>query len=98
VTEAVHVFELLVEIEPLGPGVQMLAGLGAAHVVVAATLVDPGRGEPLPLAELFENRAGPPMEMRVDNVHGMLSCRRRRFNDFKGGLFRVNAPRPSCMA
>ena len=75
VAEAVHVFELLVEIEPLGPGVEMLAGLGPAHVVVAAALVDPSLGEILALAELFENRAGPPMEMRVDDMHGMMSCR-----------------------
>jgi hypothetical protein len=74
VAEAVHVFELLVEIEPLRPGIEMLAAGGSAHVVVAAALVDPGLGEFAALAQLVENRAGPPMEMRVDDVHGTTSC------------------------
>ena len=68
----VHVFELLVEIEPLGPGVEMLAGVGAAPIVVAAARIDPRVGEILALAQLVENRPGPPMEMRVDDVHGAL--------------------------
>ncbi len=76
VAEAVHVFELLVEIEPLGPGVQVLTGIGAAHVVVAAALVDLAPRVVLPRAELVENRARPPMEMGIDDVHGAQSCKR----------------------
>ena len=101
VAEAVHVFELLVEIEPLGPGVEMLAAGVAAHVVVAAALVDARLGEVLALAELLENRAGPPMKMRIDDVHGRAVLPLAHRPDFKileGGLFRVNAPRPGCMA
>ena len=88
VAEAVHVFELLVEIEPLGPGVEMLAGVGAAHVVVAAALVDPALGVLGALAELLEDRARPPVKVGVDDVHigdpARASCRRPRFNDSKG--------------
>src|SRR5262249_16890353 len=68
--EPVHVFELLVEIEPFGPAVEELAGVGAPHVIVAAALVDSRARIVLALAELVENRPGPPMEMRIDDVHG----------------------------
>ena len=70
--EARHVFELLVEIEPLGPAVEMLAAVGTAPIIVAAARIDPRVGEILALAQLVENRPGPPMEMRVDDVHGAL--------------------------
>ena len=81
VAEARHVLELLVEIEPLGPGIEMRAAAGAPHVVVAAALVDFGLGEILALAELVENRPGPPVEMRIDDVHGALLPNGLRFND-----------------
>src|SRR5262249_17327310 len=74
VAEAVHAFELLVEIEPLGPAVEVLAAVGAPHVIVAAAPIDPRAGVVLAPGELVENRPGPPMEMRVDDVHGA-SCR-----------------------
>jgi hypothetical protein len=66
-----HVFKLLVEIEPLGPGVEVLTASAAAHVVVAATVVDPRLGEAATLAELVEDRTRPPVEVRVDDVHGL---------------------------
>src|ERR1700736_3125210 len=70
VSEPVHVFKLLVEIEPFGPAVEMLSTARAPHVVVAALPVDLGTGIFLAPAKLVENGSGPPMEMRVNDVHG----------------------------
>jgi hypothetical protein len=47
----------------------MLAGVGAAHVVVAAALIDLTPGIFGALAELLEDRTRPPMEVGVDDVH-----------------------------
>ena len=69
VAEAVHVFELLVEIEPLGPAVEMSAAACTARVVVAALAVHRGPRVVLALAQLVEDRARPPMKMRIDDVH-----------------------------
>ena len=74
VAEPVHVRELLVEIEPIGPAVEVRAGAVAAPVVVTAVGVAPSAWESLPLAKLVEHRARPPMEMGVDDVHGFLPC------------------------
>ena len=70
--EAVHMLELLVEVEPLGPAVDRLAELGAAPIAVATTVVGRGTGKILALAELLENRPRPPMKMRIDNMHARL--------------------------
>jgi len=70
--EAVHVFERLVEVEPLGPGVEVATAALPAVIAVTALVVDVGLGEILAFAQLVENRSGPPMEMRVDDVHGAL--------------------------
>jgi hypothetical protein len=43
-----------------------------AKIAVAALVVDVRPGEFLALAQLVENRSGPPMEMGVDDVHGAL--------------------------
>src|SRR4029077_19244463 len=72
VAKARHVFELLVEIEPFGPGVEMAAGALPAKIAVATLVVDARLGKILALAQPVENRPGPPMEMRVDDVHGAL--------------------------
>ncbi len=72
VAQARHVFELPVEIEPLGPGVEMAAAVLPAKIAVAALVVDVRPGEILALAQLVENRSRPPMEMRVDDMHGAL--------------------------
>src|SRR6185369_12431331 len=90
--EAVHVFELLVEIEPLGPAVEMLAAVGAASVVVATARVDAGARVVPALAKLVENGSRPPMEMRVDDVHG--GCPGARADNglsLERGVPRVNA-------
>jgi hypothetical protein len=50
----------------------MLAARGAAHIVVATALIDPRFREILTLAQLVENRPGPPMKMRIDDVHERL--------------------------
>ena len=67
--EPVHVLELLVEIEPLGPAVDRQAAAGAALIAVAAAGVGRGARKVLALAELLQDRPGPPMEMGIDNVH-----------------------------
>src|SRR5258708_1458543 len=67
--EAIHMLELLVEVEPLGPAVDRLAAAGAAPVAVAAAGIALGPGKVRALAKLIQDRPGPPMEMRVDYVH-----------------------------
>jgi hypothetical protein len=52
----------------------MLTAVRTPHVVVAAFVVDPRCRITLAFAKALENRPGPPMEMRVDNVHGKVSC------------------------
>ncbi len=42
--ELVHVFELIVEIEPFRPAVEMRTGAGGALIVISAGLVDVGAG------------------------------------------------------
>jgi hypothetical protein len=74
VAKTVKILELLVEIEPLRPAVEMLTTVGAAHIVVTAERIHAGFGKASALAELFENRAGPPVKMRVNDVHGKLPC------------------------
>src|SRR5215469_10232122 len=71
--EPVHVLELLVEIEPLGPAVDRVAAAGAAPIAVAAASIGRGLGKVRALAELLQDRAGPPVKMRVDDVHGAAS-------------------------
>src|SRR5579862_5545163 len=70
--EARHIFELLVEIEPFRPGIEMLAAVRATQIIVAAAVVRARSREISALAQLVENRPRPPVEMRIDNVHGAL--------------------------
>jgi hypothetical protein len=74
VAKTFQILELLVEIEPFRPAVEMLTTVGAAHVVVTAVRIHSGFGKTSALTELFENRAGPPVKMRVNDLHRKLPC------------------------
>src|SRR5262245_60098162 len=79
--EPVHVLELLVEVEPLGPAAQDIVAAVLAIISVAAAIVDLGARIGPALAHAIGNRARPPVEMRIDDVHGkspQLNSRRRR--------------------
>src|SRR5215472_5302567 len=82
----------------------MAARAGAAEIAVAALVIDFGPRELAALAELVENRPGPPMEMGVDDVHGALLPKRLEFTVILViGGWRVNAiwrsvPARRCMA
>ncbi len=68
-------FELLVEIEPFGPAIEMGTGIGRAVIVVSAGLVHIGAGKLRlgALTQLVEDRAGPPVKMGINDVHGSVS-------------------------
>ncbi len=69
VAEGVHVGELLVEVIPLGPAAQRRLLAALAQVSIAAAVVDDGARESLAAAKALEDRAGPPVEMGVDDSH-----------------------------
>src|SRR5262249_37512223 len=71
VAEAVHVRELLVEVEPFLPAVEVGAALGAAPVVVAAARIRHRPRIALAPGERLENGWRPPVEVRIDDVHGI---------------------------
>ena len=50
----------------------MLTAVRSAHVVIAAALIDARFRKFSAFTQFVENRAGPPMEMRIDDVHGAL--------------------------
>ena len=79
VTKAVHMFELTIKIEPFGPAVERRTPL-LAHIIVAAAAVDLRiriAGAP---AKPVEDFSRPPVEMGIDDTHGvrpsiLTSCR-----------------------
>ncbi len=69
VAEPVHMFELLVEIEPLRPGIQRRPALMSDIIVAAAGIFLRTADKSLRLQKRLEHAARPPVEMRVDDFH-----------------------------
>jgi hypothetical protein len=67
--EPVHVRELVAEVEPVGPAVEHVVAAVLAQIGVAALLVHLGARIGVALAEPLGNRARPPVEVGIDDVH-----------------------------
>jgi len=63
-------FELPVEIEPFRPGVQRGTSL-MSHIVVPAAVVAFCARITVALAKLLEDLSRPPVEMGIDDSHGV---------------------------
>ena len=70
VAKAVHMFELLIEIEPFGPTVQRWAAR-LSYIIVAAAAIALRTRIGAALAKLLEDASRPPMEMRIDDPHSV---------------------------
>src|SRR5438876_3160242 len=69
-TQAIHMFELPVEIKPFRPGIDRRTALMSEIVVSAAAVAFRARISAA-FAKLFENLAGPPVKMGVDDTHAV---------------------------
>src|SRR3984885_2916225 len=76
--EAIHVLELPVEIEPFRPGVDRWASIMSQITVSAAAVAFRARIAAA-LAELLEDVSRPPVEMGIDDPHGVYSLGRLGF-------------------
>src|SRR5204863_2944629 len=68
----IHMFELPVEIEPFRPGVERGTSL-MSHIVVSAAVVAFCARVTVAPAKLLEDLSGPPVEMGIDDPHGVCS-------------------------
>src|SRR5690242_7417542 len=69
-SEAVHMRELIVDIEPLGPTAEELFLTSTrTEELIAATIIGLGAREIIALAQCLKDRARPPVEMGIDDVH-----------------------------
>ena len=77
----------------------MLAAVLPAHVVIAAALVDARFWKIVTLTQSVEDRAGPPMEMQINDVHGALLAKQPALQRIlTAGTSPVNARWPRCVA
>src|SRR5262249_38210200 len=86
--EPVHMLELLVEVEPLGPAVEDVIAALLAQIGVAAAVVALRARKAFALAQPLRDRARPPVEMRIDDVHGAVP------NGAGGGFAPILPSRP----
>ncbi len=70
VAKAIHVFELAIEVEPLGPAVERRAPL-LPHIIIATAAVDLSRRIARAPAKAVEDFSRPPVEMGIDDTHGV---------------------------
>jgi hypothetical protein len=72
VAKPVHMRQLLVQIEPCGPGGQLVIGVAVvAEIDVIAVAVQFDAWIAFAFVQRFENRAGPPMKVGIDNAHNL---------------------------
>src|SRR2546422_4528138 len=72
----IHMFELPVEIEPFRPGVERGTSL-MSHIVVSAAVVAFCARVTVAPAKLLEDLSGPPVEMGIDDPHGVALSSKR---------------------